>query len=111
MRLIDADAIPSLFDEKYKETKKRIRMGVTHLDNLAEGFAEAHYVVLMQPTIESEPVRHGKWTYDFRYRRMAQVDAMLRCSECGLGSYVLIGEMYTYCPLCGAKMDGGTHGN
>lgn len=99
-RLIDADALPSLFDEKFKETMRLISEGESHLDNLAEGFTEAHQVVLKQPTIEAEPVRHGKWHRTF-------VDGFNRwhfvydCSECGIRT-----ETTTkYCPNCGAKMD------
>lgn len=40
-RYIDAETIPNLFDEKFKETQKLIEAGETQLDNLAEGFAEA----------------------------------------------------------------------
>lgn len=45
MILIDADELPKLFDEEYKRTKRLIDDGETHLDNLAEGFAEAIHVV------------------------------------------------------------------
>ncbi|MBQ9860874.1 MAG: hypothetical protein IJO75_01305 [Clostridia bacterium] len=48
MRLIDDvdyNKIRDLFDEKYKETRKLIRKGETHLDNLAEGFTEADGVL------------------------------------------------------------------
>lgn len=97
MKLIDADVLPSLFDEEYKKTMKLISEGESHLDNLAEGFTEAHQVILKQPTIEAEPVRHGEWSHDFRYRGMKFANAMLRCSECGNGSYILVGEMPKFC--------------
>lgn len=51
MRPIDADACPSLFDEAFKETEKLIEQGETHLNNLAEGFFEAHQVINRMPTI------------------------------------------------------------
>ena len=52
------------------------------------------------PTIDAEPVRHGKWLpreasvlYPFWER--------YTCSECGKHS-----DDTRYCPNCGAKMDG-----
>ena len=51
------------------------------------------------PTIEAEPVRHGRWV------RKGQE---IYCSECGEESgYTWAGaSRYSdYCPNCGAKMD------
>ena len=52
-----------------------------------------------QPTIDAEPVRHGKWmpreegkVYPFWER--------YTCSECGEHS-----DDKRYCPNCGARMD------
>ena len=56
MRLIDADVIPALFDEEFKETRKLIQQGETHLDNLAEGFTEAARVIRKMPTIDAVSV-------------------------------------------------------
>lgn len=53
-----------------------------------------------QPTVDAEPVRHGKWkpvSEDWRH----QIE-WWKCSECGFATYT----DYTYCPQCGAKMDG-----
>ena len=49
-----------------------------------------------QPTIEAEPVRHGRWKYD-------DVNDIDYCGECNAG---MNGE-FPFCPWCGAKMDGG----
>lgn len=57
MRLIDADALPKLLDAEYKQTMKLIRKGEKHLDNLAEGFAEAiHIAKYIAPTVDAVPV-------------------------------------------------------
>lgn len=56
MRLIDADMCPTLFDAEFSGTKSLILNGETHLDNLAEGFTEAHNVIRSMPTIDAVPV-------------------------------------------------------
>lgn len=56
MRLIDADNVKDLFDAEFKETRKLILAGETHLDNLAEGFTEAARVIREMPTVDAEVV-------------------------------------------------------
>lgn len=56
MRLIDADNVRDLFDAEFKETRKLILAGETHLDNLAEGFTEAGRVIRQMPTVDAVPV-------------------------------------------------------
>ena len=56
MRLIDADNVKDLFDAEFKETRKLILAGETHLDNLAEGFTEADRVIREMPTVDAEVV-------------------------------------------------------
>lgn len=48
------------------------------------------------PTIDAEPVRHGRW--------IDTSIGTIECSECGHG-YNLVGRFVFYCPHCGAKMD------
>ena len=50
------------------------------------------------PTIDAEPVRHGRW---IKLDRDIAV-----CSECGRHENALLVDSYPYCH-CGAKMDGG----
>ena len=45
------------------------------------------------PTVDAEPVRHGKWTI---------TPSHIECSECG-ESFMLFPS--NYCPNCGARMD------
>ena len=85
MRLIDADALIAYI-------KKRIRNEMV--------IAWLCRIISEVPTIEAEPVRHGRW-----------VDKMVRdwhCSECGKKAS-FDGYCYddkpNYCPNCGAKMD------
>ena len=81
MRLIDADftiyAAESEFDE---EDASKIRWLISHI-----------------PTVDAEPVRHGKWIFGG--------DGCVLCSVCDeeVPNYI----HRNYCPNCGAKMDGG----
>lgn len=55
-----------------------------------------HQFFLNAPTVDAEPVRHGKWTI---YKE---------CSECCELALYNANEEFVlskYCPHCGAKMD------
>ena len=62
-----------------------------------------------QPTAEVEPVRHGRWEQCFEdWRKQIEGD---KCSACGFEHYGCNIRSYSYCPNCGARMDGGgNHG-
>lgn len=52
------------------------------------------------PTVDAEPVRHGRWIRD---------DFGAKCDACGLYAYRDKFDQpweSPYCPNCGAKMDG-----
>ena len=68
------------------------------------------------PTIDAEPVRHGRWVdrYGNKYD-----NPLYECSECKgkaryrftrdeLGREIAEQALDDYCPHCGAKMDGNT---
>ena len=81
MRLIDADAIPWC---NYDLNDYHSFVGV-----------DKEYVDEM-PTIEAEPVRHGRWIV-----RNKGTNNWVDCSECGtVGS-----PHWKRCPVCEAKMD------
>ena len=92
MRLIDADAL-----------KIRVEIGHNMDGLLLIPMRDVKKSIENAPTIEAEPVRHGRWVH---------VDETEQsCSECGKhvcfeqnmdGSFVV----YKLCPFCGAKMDG-----
>ena len=57
-------------------------------------------MLYMMPTIDAEPVRHGKWIPD------KTGNSYWICTKCGFpseasGAFTL----YHYCPNCGARMD------
>ena len=57
------------------------------------------------PTIEAEPVKHGRWIKEpgaWHMHDTGEVVNILKCSCCG--SYFK-NAPYKYCPKCGAKMD------
>lgn len=71
MRLIDGDNVRDLFDAEFKETRKLILAGETHLDNLAEGFTEADRVIREMPTVDAEVVvRCKECEHAERYERI-----------------------------------------
>lgn len=89
MRLIDADKLKSeLFDADWM------------MDN-DEHMVEK--IVERQPTVDAEPVRHGRWI-----RNPDDVNAFF-CSLCGCWNGVWWNEFaectLKFCPWCGAKMD------
>ena len=49
------------------------------------------------PTIEAEPVRHGRWIHD--------INNLYGCSECFGRETMSHKKLKPYCPNCGAKMD------
>ena len=60
---------------------------------------EAMHRFVNLPTIEAEPVRHGRWEYK-------HFSSEPHCSLC-LAEYPI---ETNYCPNCGAKMDGCNDG-
>lgn len=95
MRLIDADAL-----NMYERLKSYY----------GDAWRDAQEEIDSAPTIDAEPVRHGKWIeteenhgFDNEVRNKA-----LSCSVCRvafrISDYAQI-EDFRYCPNCGARMD------
>ena len=55
------------------------------------------------PSADVAPVRHGRWD-DFKPGMPLQRKI---CSECGHITNPWLVQVYNFCPICGAKMDGG----
>ena len=98
MRQIDADAFKAEGRKLYTEAGWDLR--------------EVHYSQLdmecnidIMPTIEAEPVRHGRWM-ETEY---SAYDNSYKCSACGEVWEFIEGTPKdngaNYCPNCGAKMD------
>ena len=86
MRLIDADAL-------WKEI-------ITAFDDGLD-LADLREHMDAQPTIEAEPVKHGRWIYDDEAYPGGNPYGHYVCDQCG--EYVP--HKTNYCPNCGAKMD------
>lgn len=129
-RLIDADAL-----KEYIGCADAVKYG----NKTAEQQHNSYSTIMMyevadyiddMPTIDAEPVRHGRWTWreDWGHPSISEppelLDAYWMCSTCGtdllqyLKSHFTDIPSYTECayeemptlercPSCGAKMDGG----
>lgn len=92
-------------------SRKALGIGKCNLDvfenkEYAKGWNSAIELIEAAPTIEAEPVRHGRWVQgNVRPKTYFRL-----CSACKKVAY-FCGEgcSYKYCPNCGAKMDGGTN--
>ena len=71
---------------------------------LAEAKRNFDCIVDVQPTIEAEPVKHGRWQKPQRHGVISYDEhAYAECSCCHKSQYLARGM--NYCPFCGAKMD------
>ena len=95
MRLIDADAL-----------QRRIcgaKCGCEYEDCDNEGDCLFDHFIFHAPTIDAEPVKHGRWLLE---REPNGKPYCFHCSACdGDFAYIGITTVYNYCPNCGAKMD------
>ena len=91
MRLIDADAL-----KKIVKGRRKAAITLTGVD----------MVMLIDdaPTIEAEPVKHGRWIEAENDLRISGY-----CSSCGWEAHMYEDDVIgmPYCPNCGARMDGG----
>ena len=89
MRLIDVDAFKAHWNKEYRMLHPK-DIFIVALSNF--------------PTIEAEPVRHGRWEFEKDLEDFRDV----KCTACGgtlLTEWSTELSEYRYCPNCGAKMD------
>lgn len=104
MRLIDADVLKEMFRDT-SVFVKGVRCGKGVLSAIEKATNEYIRKVIDEcPTIEAEPVRHGKWinAYD------TSGGSFYKCSECACyidKTFFANDYAVDYCPNCGAKMD------
>lgn len=108
MRLIDADKLLEKTECLFKDlnsTEDYMGIGYNH------GVGDSIAIIKNAPTIEAEPVKHGRWIIRDNpgtgwYR--------VTCSECGedvtsvvpvIGFFPDAKVVWDYCPNCGAVME------
>lgn len=76
-------------------------------DRLAT-MADAKRVLADMPAADVAPVVHGRWDDSGRYT-FPNGSTAVRCTKCGCALTVSEYRLnnWNYCPVCGAKMDGG----
>ena len=72
-------------------------MRITQPDFVADK-CEAYKFFAEQPTVEAEPVRHGRWMDG-----TSRGSYSIYCSYCGSHKETICPS--EYCPACGARMD------
>lgn len=100
-RLIDADKLKQYIDD-CKCCEKCDKIGFMCNDDCElPDFLTPQWerVLNEQPTVDAEPVRHGKWIRD---------EFGVKCGACGLYAYRDKFDQpweSPYCPNCGTKME------
>lgn len=95
-RLIDADRLEDVIEDECFNyiSDSDFNVGIQNGLLLARDFVQE------APTIDAEPVRHGKWIWE---------EDGYKCSNCSHKAYGNILECmdgtYKYCPNCGARMN------
>ena len=90
MRLIDADALKAVFEEKSSEAVCGVELCKAIISRIDEA-----------PTVDAEPVRHGEW--EMKPDPFGFFHDIPVCSECGCTTKMR--EKTKHCPNCGARMD------
>lgn len=84
------------------ELLKQIRMFEEEYKDKLKGIAYIKFLIRDVPTIDAQPVRHGRW---IECAEQKHIEKDYECSEC---SYKVCGEYEctSFCGGCGAIMDG-----
>lgn len=100
MKLVDADALMA----DIKECIER-KYANSEYEQL-EGLEIALSCIDEQPTIEER--KTGKWRYSRNISSISYSDMMITCDQCGYTKERSHGDVFNFCPSCGAKMEGNT---
>lgn len=94
IRLIDANALA------VSDIAQIIDQYLYPQCNLTVGFAAS-----LMPTIEAEPVRHGRWKCIREYEEFSEEMADYYCENCGYVISRLKNQKPKFCEGCGARMN------
>lgn len=101
MRLIDAEKLQRVFNEVSTSIMREPKM-TKDIEHIVRACIMTTEIINDAPTIEAEPVKHGRWIKKLTY---------VYCSCCQISWTKSFTESlrrtYKYCPNCGARMDGG----
>ena len=103
MDLIDRKIALEILKELHGEQVMSKYFTQEQCQRTRNGILMAYNEIHSMPTVEAEPVRHGKWiTKDVGFLQESFV-----CSVCGGWEHNLECEHedLNYCPHCGAKME------
>lgn len=94
-------------DEYIKRETAIKRVMETKWESGSDG-AAAMDIVAATPAADVAPVVHGRWDDSGRYTFPGGGTAV-RCTECGCALTVSEYHLnnWNYCPVCGARMNGG----
>lgn len=86
----------------------RAKANMAVLMDAAPYFEKAAQMLEQLPAADVAPVVHGRWDDSGRYTFPGGSTAV-RCNNCGCALTVSEYHLnnWNYCPVCGAKMDGG----
>lgn len=110
MRLIDKRELMELLDDMFS----RYDGTPSVMEGFKYGLDAVISEVSVMPTIDAEPIKHGKWEHgrelsrDFVGRELVAIDYEdYHCSVCGAkykNKDTIIA--FKFCPICGTHMEG-----
>ena len=100
------DAVESI--DWYSVYKGKLTTGAPNTENALYKANNIYAVIDNAPSADVAPVVHGRWDDSGRYTFPNGATAV-RCTICGCALNESEYHLYdwNYCPICGAKMDGG----
>ncbi len=93
--------MPELIDKHAAYIRLKTEAQTHECYESKEAYNRAARIIDQMRTIEAEPARHGYWIFG-----NTNTSSWMKCSEC-LKSQSGQTATFSYCPNCGAKMDGG----
>ena len=101
---IEREAISEEIRKYYYKNHPNFSYG----EGFDRGLDRAQRAILDAPAADVAPVVHGRWDDSGRYTFPNGAKAV-RCTICGCALNESEYHLYdwNYCPICGAKMDGG----
>ena len=99
MILIDAEEAKEILKHLLYETAMNNSGGASLIcEDIAEYRLDTWFELV--PTVDAEPVRHGRWVHRYGDEHIELALLGGECSVCGFVSTAM-----PYCPKCGANMD------